>query len=138
MRSGLTKGKPPHLDYDPKVENRMVYNLETGEFKKPPNKSQLYIQTISLPWISEATQLPYSALRVGLACWFMDGCNKQKPFTLSRATSLHFSIAKWDKQRGLKQLENAGLIEIQRQPGRLSLISLRHNSPQTEGDPGRS
>jgi hypothetical protein len=130
MGTECSKGMPAHLDYDPKVETRMVFDYKTGEYKKPPNKSHLFIQTISLPWISKATQLPYSAMRVGLACWFIDGCNKQKPFTLNRATCLHFNITKWDKRRGIRQLEDAGLIEIQRRPGRFSLISLKRSPLQ--------
>jgi len=124
MGFGFTGFKPAHLDYDPKVETRLIYDRRSGEFKEPPKQSQRYIKTIPLPWISEAARLPYSAVRVGLACWFMDGCNKQQPFTLSRANCQQFSISKWDKRRGLRQLESAGLIEIQRRPGRLSLIAM--------------
>ena len=117
-------GKPAHLDYDPKVETRLVYDREASEFKPPTKKSHRFIRMIPLPWIAEAAKLPYSAVRVGLACWFMDGCTKQKPFTLSRATCQQFNIEKWDKRRGLRELESAGLIKVQRFPGRLSLIAM--------------
>ena len=120
----MTTGKAAHLDFNPRVENRLVYDNELGEFKEPPTQSQRYIKVIPMPWVSEAVKLPYSAVRVGLACWFMDGCNKQNPFTLSRATCQQFSISKWDKHRGLRQLENASLIKIQRLPGRASLIAM--------------
>ncbi len=113
-----------HLDYDPRQERRLVYDQKLREFKEPPQQSQRYIKMIPLPWVSEAVKLPYSAFRVGLACWFMDGCNKQNPFTLSRATCQQFNIHMWDKRRGLGQLENAGLIKIRRFPGRASRIEM--------------
>ena len=124
MGFSYSRCKSAHIDFDPSVETRLVYDQKLGEFKLPPKQSQRYIKAVPLPWISEATKLPYSAVRVGLACWFMDGCNKQNPFTLSRATCQQLSINKWDKRRGLGQLENAGLIKIQRFPGRASLIEM--------------
>ena len=128
-------GKPAHLDYDSRVETRLVFDREAGEFNPPLNKSLRYIKTIPLPWIAQVTKLPYSAVRVGLACWFMDGCNKQQPFTLSRATCQQFNISKWDKRRGIRQLERAGVIEVLRQPGRASLIGMvREHKPAREGN----
>ena len=124
MKKGSYKGKPAHLDYDPRQERRLVYDQKLGDFKEPPTQLQRYIKVIPMPWVSEAVKLPYSAFRVGLACWFMDGCNKQNPFTLSRATCQQFNIHMWDKRRGLGQLENAGLIKIRRFPGRASLIEM--------------
>ena len=124
MKKESYKGKPAHLDYDPRQERRLVYNQKLKEYKEPPPQLQRYIKVIPMPWVTEAVKLPYSAFRVGLACWFMDGCNKQNPFTLSRATCQQFSINKWDKRRGLGQLENAGLIKIRRFPGRASRIEM--------------
>jgi hypothetical protein len=120
----MNSGKPAHLDFDPSQELRLVYNKQLGNFVKPIKQTRLYIKMIPVDWLSQALTLSFSAVRVGLACWFIDGCNKQKPFTLTRTTCQRFAISKWDKRRGLKQLENAGLIEILRVPGRLSLITM--------------
>jgi hypothetical protein len=119
-----SRRKPAHVDFDSKVETRLVYDQKSGEFKEPSKREHWYIRMIPVPWISEAIKLPYSAVRVGLACWFLDGCNKQNPFTLSRATCQHFNINKWDKRRGIKLLENSGLIRVQRYPGRASRIEM--------------
>ena len=67
MKKGSYKGKPAHLDYDPRQERRLVYDQKLGDFKEPPTQLQRYIKVIPLPWVSEAVKLPYSAFRVGLA-----------------------------------------------------------------------
>jgi hypothetical protein len=130
MRKGFPSGKPEYLDFNPEVERRLVYNRKLGEFAEPPKQFQHYIKMIPIPWLSEAFKLPFSAVRVGLACWFMDGCNRQNPFTLNRAVCRRFNISKWDKRRGLRRLEEAGLIQLQRRLGRLSLIGMvREQTP---------
>ena len=135
MKKGSYKGKPAHLDYDPRQERRLVYDQKLGDYVEPLKQSLRYIKMIPMDWLSQAVTLCPPAVRVGLACWFMDGCNKQKPFTLTRATCQLLGIAKWDKRRGLRQLENAGLIKILRVPGRLSLIAMvRERESAEAGD----
>ena len=116
--------KPAYLDFNPNSERRLVFDQKSGEYSEAQKKSQRYIKTIPLPWLSEALNLPFSAVRVGLACWFLDGCTYQRPFTLNRAVCNQFGISTWCRKRGLKQLEAAGLITIQRQSGHLSQIEM--------------
>ena len=58
MRFGFARGKAAHLDFNPRVETRLVYDNKSGEFKQPPTQPQRYIKVIPLPWISEAVKLP--------------------------------------------------------------------------------
>ena len=124
MKNVSSSRKSAHLDFNPNVERRLVYDQSSGEFSEALKKSKYFIKAIPLPWLEQSLRLPFSATRVGLACWFLDGCNYQRPFVLNRAVCNRFKISVSDRKRGLRQLEAAGLITIQRQPGHLSLIEM--------------
>lgn len=113
--------KPAFLDFDPKKETRKVYDKHLGEFVTP---SRHFVKEIPLDWLIAAGNLSKTAIRVAHACWFLDGCNRKKPFKLNRFTSSRFGLDRRAKHRGLRKLEEAGLIKIHRIPGSLSIIEM--------------
>ena len=121
MASSTSKQKSAHLDYDTRTEKRLVYDRSTGEFREP---HPYFIQTIPVDRISSIHGLPKSAVLTWLACWFLHGCNKGQRFTLNSSTARRFGLNTQNRRRGLRALEEAGLVIIHRQRGRLSLIEL--------------
>lgn len=121
MTGRPTHKKPAHLDLDPRSENRQVFDQKLGKFRAP---TPHFIQTIPVELVAPLYSLPKSAVFAWLACWFLHGCNRGKPFTLNRSTALRFGLNRQNKRRGLRALESAGLIKVQHKPGRLPVISV--------------
>ncbi len=121
MGNRYSKRKPAHLDYNPREEKRLVYSQQTGEFKEPINH---FIKAIPLDLVAPLYALPKSAVFTWLACWFLHGCNKGKPFTLNSSTARRFGLNRQNRRRGLCTLEKAGFLKMKRRPGRLSLIEM--------------
>lgn len=69
-------------------------------------------------WLSRAAQLPGKALHVGLALWQRAGLEKRGDILLTNALCEAFAVDRFAKQRALAQLEQAGLIQVERTPGK--------------------
>lgn len=121
MTSRTTHKKPAHLDFDPCSENRQVFDPKSGGFRTP---TPHFIQTIPVELVASLYSLPKSAVFAWLACWFLHGCNRGKPFVLNQSTANRFGLNKLNRRRGLRALESAGLIRLHRKPGRLAVIEM--------------
>ncbi len=75
-------------------------------------------------WLSQAAALPGKSLHVGLALWYLVGLNKQRGVTLTRAVLAKFAVMPDAGRRGLQQLEDAGLVVVQRHSGRCPRVTL--------------
>ncbi len=76
------------------------------------------------PWLEIASRLPGRALHVGLAIWYLVGLTKNKEVRLSKRTRERFSIPPDAYRRGLRQLELAGLITVERATGKNSRVTV--------------
>lgn len=80
---------------------------------------------VPIPWLSAAAQLPGRSLAIGVALWFKAGLtstNRVKPTsTLWR----QFGLSRQTVYRGLRQLESAGLVEVQRAQGKNPIVLLK-------------
>jgi hypothetical protein len=92
-----------------------------GEFLKGP---------IPLWWLRQAAKLRGKALAVGTALWFRSGCQDSLTISGSHALWEKLGIGRRSVYAGLKALESAGLVDVQRHPGRNPLITI--NTEQTE------
>lgn len=75
-------------------------------------------------WIEAAAELPGQSLTVGIAIWFEAGCSNRAsvPMTLSRIARL--TNSRDSARRGLKKLEERGLVSVVRSPGRAARVTL--------------
>jgi len=121
MSDRPTRKRPAYLDLDPQNESRQVFDPKSGEFRPP---SPHFIQTIPVEHVAPLYSLPKSAVFAWLACWFLQGCNRGRPFTLNQSTAKRFGLNKLNRRRGLRALEAAGLIRLHHKPGRLSIIEM--------------
>ena len=85
---------------------------------------------IPLAWIEVAAKLPGKALHVALAICYLAGMNKFKPFRLSHRTLMIFGVSRHAAYRGLRALEMAGLVNVERHPGKNPVITVKELTPE--------
>ncbi len=80
---------------------------------------------LPLEWINQACQSQGRAIDVGLAIWFLTYMKRKQPITLNQRTLDHFALNRHAGYRGLKGLEENGLVEVKRAPGKSARVFLR-------------
>jgi hypothetical protein len=96
--------------------------------RSPGRKGKFLAGPIPLTWLTTAAQLPGKALSVGLALWFLRGCQKRATVRLTRQTLEQFGVSRKAGYRGLELLEAAGLVEARRHVGRSPWVTIRLQS----------
>jgi hypothetical protein len=79
---------------------------------------------IPLPQIAAAARLPGQALALFLAVHHQTSLTKKTIVTLSRGLLTDFGISPGAKARGLRQLEEAGLVRVERSRGRAARVGI--------------
>ncbi|MBY0459806.1 MAG: hypothetical protein K2V38_21010 [Gemmataceae bacterium] len=72
-------------------------------------------------WVEVAAPLPGKALAVGIAAWREAGCRKCRTVPLNLSG---LAVPRRTAQRGLAELERAGLVSVNRRKGRPPLVTL--------------
>ncbi len=75
-------------------------------------------------WVSLAAKLSGQALHVGMALWFLGGMGKSASVKLSNKAMKIFGVDRYAKGRGLKALENAGLVSVEYQAGCSPMVKI--------------
>ena len=76
-------------------------------------------------WLTRAAGLSFRALRVGLALWYLAGVRTSRVVRPTRDTWQRFGLSSDAGRRGLAALEGAGLVAVDRRPGRCSEVTIR-------------
>jgi hypothetical protein len=93
--------------------------------KKAEREKALFIYRVHLNWITAACRLPGSALRVALALHFVAGLQKRSTgLKLGQTTLDRFCVPRKSGYRGLRSLEQAGLVRVYRHRGRCPLVDI--------------
>ena len=105
---------------DKKVQGFLSSNLpprhKRGEkFLKGP---------IPWKWLCRAAVLCGKAFQVAIAIWFLAGVHKRREIKLSGQAVEDLGVSRYACYRGLKLLEKAGLISVQRAPGRKAIVTI--------------
>lgn len=79
---------------------------------------------IPLLWIAEVCKLSKSAIKVALAICFLRGIHGDVWFKLGNSTVSRFCLTRQSKSSGLRELEQAGLIQIKRIAGSLPSVKV--------------
>ena len=87
-------------------------------------------------WLATAMELPGSALHVAIKLWFLAGLNRSRVVVvpLSRIEG----VSRWTASDGLKHLEEAGLVVVERHAGRKPIVTLLDTPPAVAERPGAS
>ena len=65
-------------------------------------------------WLATAMTLPGTALHVAIRLWFLGGMKDDPKVTLSLSGMEHLGVARETARRGLRSLESAGLVSVER------------------------
>jgi DNA-binding transcriptional ArsR family regulator len=82
---------------------------------------------IPLKWILAASELPGKSLEISMVLWFLKGVTKKHTVKLNGKLIRSFGVSRSTLYRGLAEMENAGLISIQRQKGRSPMVTILTN-----------
>lgn len=77
------------------------------------------------PWLVRAGKVSGVALRVGLAIWYLRGANRSKTVKPTWWVWAKFNLPPDSARRGLRALEQAGLVKVERQPGCCPVVSIK-------------
>jgi hypothetical protein len=75
-------------------------------------------------WICRAARLPGAALPVSVALWLLSGIRSTRTVSLGNAIVGELGVKRHAKYRALEGLEAAGLVSVERHPGRNPRVTL--------------
>jgi DNA-binding transcriptional ArsR family regulator len=78
--------------------------------------------------VIQAGQLGVKALLLGMVLWHLKGLRKFHTFKVSNMMVREWGITPDAKSRGLRKLERAGLIAVQRQGKRSPQVTLKRTN----------
>ena len=82
-----------------------------------------------------AARLPGKALHVALTVWFGAGVKRKRTVRLSYSQMGKLGCKRETARRGLAALESAGLVSVDRHPGRCPVVTIleAREAEETEG-----
>ncbi len=80
---------------------------------------------VPLAWLRVAAIWPGRALAVGIALWFKAGVSKRAKVKLTSRVREKVGLSRHSTHRGLAALEQAGLVDVDRQVGRSPVVTIR-------------
>jgi DNA-binding transcriptional ArsR family regulator len=111
-----------------------VGNLATSTAPVRPQKprhrqGELFLKgPVPWNWLQVASQLPGKALAVGLTVWHLAGLQSKNTVRLAPSKTRSLGLSPRVARRGLRALEDAGLVSVGRHPGRSPDVSLQKAS----------
>ncbi len=122
-----TIDRPTTPTYDTEIVEALAESTQT--FDKPRSGRTYFKGAMPLAWFTTASPLPGKALAVGVALWFRAGLTKSATVKMSGKLLRHFDIKRDAGRRGLFALERAGLVSVDRGPGRCPKVTIQESSP---------
>jgi len=99
----------------PRSQQKPPHHRHGEKFLKGP---------VPLSWLSGAARLPGKALHVGVVLWFLAGLKNARTVSLPNGVLRLFGVDRSAKYRALGWLEQAGLVSVERHPGRNPAVTL--------------
>jgi hypothetical protein len=116
-------------DWD-NAAQKLVWDSQLGTFT-PPDKYtgkprfQYLKGPVPIDWLARAAESRGRALVVGLAVWTAYGMAKGAlTFPLRSGLVRAFRLSRWQYYRGLRELEQAGLVAVERHRGKAPTVWL--------------
>lgn len=92
---------------------------------QPPGPMHRYIKgPIPFDWMAKAASISKSAAKTALVLWFLRGLTRERRFRLVPARCREFGLDEKAKARGLKSLQEAGLIEVTANRGAAPFVEI--------------
>ena len=109
------------------AERKRTWDARSGGFTdaKPIRKIKPFILgPLPLDWINIAGALQGKSLQVGLVLWYLSGVCKSKTIRLGNKQLFAMGVARDAKYQALNRLQQAGLVLVDQQPGRVPAVTL--------------
>ena len=106
-------------------EKKVAYKNPQLEVVSLRQESKFFLHPqIQLIWIEKAAQLGIQALVVGILLQFRALLSQKAEVTLPQDFLSRFGVSRGTKQRALKKLEEAGLVNVTQKSGRTPVIAV--------------
>jgi hypothetical protein len=80
---------------------------------------------IPFNWLAKAARQPGKALHVAIAIWFFAGVTRSRSVALSSRLMFSLGSSRFSTYRGLKALEEVGLVTVIRHRGRNPRVTIQ-------------
>jgi len=80
---------------------------------------------VPLDWLAQAHRLGGQCLAVGLLLWHLHNATKQRVVWVAKSVRARFSLSERTYWEALRRLEVAGLVVVERRPGRALQVEIR-------------
>ena len=112
--------------HDPPIAERLSdSSIQRRQASQKRHHQHFLRGPVPIPWLARATALPGCALAVGLAVWFSAGrSRKQTELSICNTLLGQFGVQRVAGYRGLRALEQAGLVTVERHRGRCPRVTI--------------
>lgn len=103
--------------------------------KRPPRhrRGQHFLRgPIPWSWIEVALPLAGRAWHVGTILWYLAGIKKSRTVKLEYGVARAVGLDRYVVRRGLANLEHAGLVQVERKPGRCPVVTILDGKRRSE------
>jgi hypothetical protein len=119
--------------FDPAKLRMDVGEVQAFVPRKTRRRREHFTQVPGI-WKERLTQVKYiSTYRVALHILMRDFETRGKPFTLSNGALALENVSRWEKPRALAELEDAGLIVVERRRRKTPQITALHTGRNSTG-----
>ena len=100
--------------------------LETYSTRPPRHRQgdEFLKGPVPLNWLCMAASLPGKTLAIGIAIWFKAGASKSRTVRLTGKLLSKFGVCRKAGYRGLRRLESAELVSVNRHAGRCPIVTI--------------
>lgn len=106
----------------------LSYVAQSGGPHRPPRHrvGEKFLKgPIPWTWLQGAAALPGRSLHIGVLLWQRVGCEKRRTIHFNQSEGRQFGLTVSSTRFGLRQLERAGLITIERPSGRRLVVTIQ-------------
>jgi DNA-binding transcriptional ArsR family regulator len=103
---------------------RLKLNKVTGSWEDAPNKPLFLKGPISMEWLSLAAKLPGKAFHLAVAIQWLAGMSPAQKLKITAKALELLGVSKDAYRDGLRRLEEAGLVSVERRVGQFPWVSI--------------
>lgn len=115
----------------PAPEERLVFDGERGDYV-PHVRKDRFVRSIPYAWVHRCSRLGGKTTQVALALWFLAGVKQSMNFKLTQEAVDLAGCSRSALDHGLRQMEQAGLIEVLRRRGVRPQITIHVSGRPTD------
>jgi hypothetical protein len=108
-----------------KQDIRLVWNSGLADYEEPFRYQYMALGRIPLAWLEAAFRIPSRfVIPVAMSLWWLKAMTKKNEVMLATDALKPWGMNAASKRRALMDLENAGLITVDRRRGRFPIITI--------------